>query len=64
MVRSIEKIGRVIKVGNSKGIIIDKDVLEYLNLDIGDAIKITIEKLEDVKPRKMKKKNKKGKGVL
>lgn len=56
MVRSIEKIGRLIKVGNSKGIIIDKDVLEYLNLDIGDAIKITIEKIEDIKPRKIKKK--------
>ena len=53
MVRSIEKIGRIIKVGNSKGIIIDKDVLEYLNLDIGDAIKITIEKIKDIKPRKI-----------
>jgi len=56
MVRMIEKIGRIVKVGNSKGIIIDKDVLEYLNLDIGDAIKITIEKIEDIKPRKIKKK--------
>ena len=56
MVRSIEKIGRIIKVGNSKGIIIDKDVLEYLKLDTGDAIKITIEKIEDIKPRKIKKK--------
>ncbi len=56
MVRNIEKIGRIIKVGNSKGIIIDKDMLEYLNLDTGDAIKITIEKIEDIKPRKIKKK--------
>ena len=56
MVRNIEKIGRIIKVGNSKGIIIDKDVLEYLNLDTGDAVKITIEKIEDIKPRKIKKK--------
>ena len=56
MVRSIEKIGRIIKVGNSKGVIIDKDVLEYLNLDTGDAIKITIEKIEDIKPRKIEKK--------
>ena len=54
MVRNIEKIGRIIKVGNSKGIIIDKDMLEYLNLDTGDAIKITIEKIEDIKPRKIK----------
>lgn len=58
MVRNIEKIGRIIKVGNSKGIVIDKDVLEYLNLDIGDAIKITIEKIEDIKPRKIEKKKK------
>ena len=54
MVKNIEKIGRIIKVGNSKGVIIDKDVLEYLNLDTGDAIKITIEKIEDIKSRKSK----------
>lgn len=53
MVKKIEKIGRIIKVGNSKGIIIDKDVLEYLDLDIGDAVKVLIEKLKDIEPRKI-----------
>lgn len=53
MVKKIEKIGRIIKIGNSKGIIIDKDVLEYLDLDIGDAVKILIEKLENIEPRKI-----------
>ena len=51
MVKTIEKLGRIVKVGNSKGVIIDKDILEYLNLDIGDAIKLTIEKVEELKPR-------------
>ncbi|MFW9972389.1 MAG: hypothetical protein ACFFDF_19550 [Candidatus Odinarchaeota archaeon] len=53
MVKKIEKIGRIIKIGNSKGIIIEKDVLEYLNLDIGDAVKLLIEKLENIEPRKV-----------
>ncbi|MFW9973415.1 MAG: hypothetical protein ACFFDF_24740 [Candidatus Odinarchaeota archaeon] len=53
MVRKIDKIGRIVRVGNSKGIIIDKDVLKYLDLDLGDAVKISIEKLEELEPRKV-----------
>lgn len=53
--RNIEKIGRIVKIGNSKGIVIDKDMLEYLNLDTGDVVKLTIEKIEDMKPRKIEK---------
>jgi len=45
MVRVIEKKKCKIKrIGNSKGIIIDKDTLEYLNLDIDDWVIISIEK--------------------
>jgi len=28
----------IVKIGNSKGIIISPDLLSYLNLDVGDAI--------------------------
>jgi len=51
MVKNIEKLGRIIKIGNSKGVIIDKDILEYLDLDIGDAVKLTIEKVNELEPR-------------
>lgn len=43
--RKIEKKKcRIKKIGNSKGIIIDKDTLEYLDLKIGDWVVISIEK--------------------
>jgi len=49
--------GNLIKIGKgSKGLIIPIEMLEYLNLDVGDAIKITIEKIEDIKPRKIEHK--------
>lgn len=45
MVRIIEKKKcRIKKIGNSKGIILDKDTLEYLDLKIGDWIIVSIEK--------------------
>ena len=45
MVRRIERKKCKIKtIGNSKGIIIDKETLEYLNLDIGDWVIVSIEK--------------------
>ncbi|KKM00464.1 hypothetical protein LCGC14_1804230 [marine sediment metagenome] len=45
MVRIIEKKKcKIKKIGNSKGIILDKDTLEYLNLKIGDWVIINIEK--------------------
>lgn len=45
MVRRIEnKKCKVKKIGNSKGIILDKETLEYLDLNIGDWIIINIEK--------------------
>ncbi|KKN51817.1 hypothetical protein LCGC14_0619170 [marine sediment metagenome] len=47
MVRSIERACKILKIGNSKGIIIDKDTIEYLKLDVGDMVKITIEKVEN-----------------
>ncbi|KKK43611.1 hypothetical protein LCGC14_0471680 [marine sediment metagenome] len=47
MVRSIERACKILKIGNSKGIIIDKDTLEYLKLKVGDWVKIQIEKVEN-----------------
>lgn len=45
MVRSVErKKCKIKRIGNSKGIIIDKDTLEYLNLNIDDWVIISIEK--------------------
>ena len=45
MVRKIErKKCKIKRIGNSKGIIIDKDTLEYLDLDVDDWVIIDIEK--------------------
>ena len=45
MVRKIErKKCKIKKIGNSKGLILDKDTLEYLNLKLGDWVIINIEK--------------------
>lgn len=41
--KRIEKVGRITRIGNSKGIIIDKDTLEYLGLKAGDIFKFIIE---------------------
>lgn len=49
MERKIEKVGKIIKIGNSKGIIIDKDTLDYLGLDTGNMVKIQIEKVKPIK---------------
>ena len=47
MVRKIEFVGEIIKIGNSKGVIIPKNILKYLDLDIGDWIKGPIEKVSE-----------------
>ena len=49
MERKIEKIGKIIKIGNSKGVVIDRDTLDYLGLSVGDMIKIQIEKVKPLK---------------
>jgi len=46
MVREIEKRKfKIKKIGNSKGIIIDKDIAEFLNLEVGDWVEITLRKI-------------------
>ncbi len=45
MVRNIEKKKcKIKKIGNSKGILLDKDTLEYLDLKVGDWVIISLEK--------------------
>ena len=45
MVRIIEKKKcKIKKIGNSKGILLDKDTLEYLDLKVGDWVIVSIEK--------------------
>lgn len=46
MGKSIDRPCKIIKIGNSKGVIIDKDTLDYLDLNIGDWVIITVEKAE------------------
>jgi len=52
MDRKIDKVGKLIKIGNSRVIIIDKDTLDYLGLDIGDMVKIQIEKVKPIRKNK------------
>ncbi len=44
MEKSLNRACKLIKIGNSRGVIIDKDTIEYLGLEIGCWIKLTIEK--------------------
>ena len=54
MERKIDNVGKLIRIGNSKGIIIDKDTLDYLGIEIGDLVKITIEKVKPIKKNDIK----------
>lgn len=46
MVRKIQTIGKLTKIGNSKGVVIDKKVIDLLGLNTGDYLQLTIEKIE------------------
>ena len=47
MVKSIELIEQIKKIGNSKGVIIPIKPLAILNLEINDWVRVTIEKIDD-----------------
>ncbi|MFW9823235.1 MAG: AbrB/MazE/SpoVT family DNA-binding domain-containing protein [Candidatus Thorarchaeota archaeon] len=38
---------KIVKIGNSKGVIIPSHITERLNLDIDDLVEIDIKKIED-----------------
>ena len=47
MVRNaIQTIVKITRIGSSSGVIIDKKVMDLLDLKIGDYLQLTIEKLE------------------
>jgi len=47
MVREVKKGYKIIRIGNSQGVIIDKNSLDYLGLEIGDWVEIIIKKVEN-----------------
>jgi len=58
MVFYIETTERIRGIGNSQYINIRKDFMELLKLEIGDFVKITIEKIEKTEPRIIEHKEK------
>jgi antitoxin component of MazEF toxin-antitoxin module len=59
MVREIiQTLVKLTKIGNSKGVVIDKKIIEFLGLEIGDFLQLTVEKIEKKDFRK-KESNKK-----
>ncbi len=56
MVREIiQTLVKLTKIGNSKGVVIDKKIIEFLGLEIGDFLQLTIEKIEKKDFKKKKK---------
>jgi len=44
--KNIQTIGKLTKIGNSKGVVIDKKVIDLLDLKLGDYLQLIIEKVE------------------
>ena len=44
--KTIQTLVKITKIGSSSGVIIDKKVMDLLDLKIGDYLQLTIEKLE------------------
>jgi len=44
--KTIQTLVKITKIGSSSGVIIDKKVMDLLNLKVGDYLQLTIEKLE------------------
>ena len=60
MVREIiQTLVKLTKIGNSKGVVIDKKIIEFLGLEIGDFLQLTVEKIEkkDFRKKESNKKN-------
>jgi len=54
MVREIiQTLAKLTKIGNSRGVVIDKKIIEFLGLETGDFLQLTVEKIE----KKIKKKD-------
>ena len=48
-VREVKKGFKIITIGNSQGVLIDKNVLEYLDIKLGEWVEITIKKPDNNK---------------
>lgn len=59
MVIKLETTEKIRSIGNSQYVNVRKDFMDLLGLKIGDFVKITIEKIEDIKSRKIEHKEKK-----
>ena len=42
----IQTLAKLTQIGNSKGVVIDKKIIDVLGLEIGDYLQLTIEKIE------------------
>lgn len=49
MVDKLENISKVIKIGNSLGLTISKDIVDILNLKPGDYLQVSFKKVEKEK---------------
>jgi len=56
--KNIQTLAKLTQIGNSKGVVIDKKVIDLLGLKLGDYLQINIKKLnkEDYKKNSNKKK--------
>lgn len=46
MIIIIQTLAKLTQIGNSKGVVIDKKIVDLLGLEIGDYLQLTVEKLE------------------
>lgn len=57
--REVKKGCKIIQIGNSQGVLIDKNSLEYLGLDIGDWVEVIVKKADTKEVKDTQKKDKK-----
>ena len=46
VIKIIQTLAKLTQIGNSKGVVIDKKIVDVLGLEIGDYLQLTIEKIE------------------
>jgi antitoxin component of MazEF toxin-antitoxin module len=45
----MKQISKVVKIGNSKGVTLKKNIAEVMKIEIGDNLEVTIKKIEEDK---------------
>jgi len=46
MVKEVKTLAKVIRIGNSIGCTFDKNLREALNLELGDIVQLTVERID------------------